>query len=179
MTVTQQSLISTVFFKTWICPFCHPWKNQIPSANSIWWGSSCPLFSWTTASPEHRAEVGGTQTPIISHSKNLDGGTTEGGKEEERSGIHVDRTTVTTVKDFLLFITCKILISGDQTSRSKRRMVGAHLTQGYKTAIIWKQPPSNAGKYCRLILCVCPEQFWKRRACWQNSKTYRYSSRIG
>lgn len=71
--------------------------------------------------------------------KILDEGTTEGGKEEERDGIHVDRTTVTTVKELSLFLVCKVLISGDQTSRSE---MGGRCSSYTGTQ---KQPQSGSG----------------------------------
>lgn len=71
---------------------------------------------------------------------------------------------------------CKILISGDQISRSESWVIDAHVTQGHKSSN--NLEAATKWKYCGLILCVCPEQFWKRHTCWQNSKTCSYSSRM-
>lgn len=135
MTVTQQSLMTTMFFKMWRSPFCCPWENQIPSANRICWGSSRPLFCHTTASPEHRAEREAPDTHYLLL-QNPRWRYLIRGKEEEKCGIHVVGTTVTTVKEFFLFMICKILISDDQASSLERWVIGAYLTQGHKSSHI-------------------------------------------
>lgn len=118
---------------------------------------------------------GRPQMPVVSHCKVLDGGTTERERGREVwDSCGQDHSTG--VKEFFLFMVCKLLISGDHISGSESWVVDAHVTQGHKSSN--NLEAATKWKYCGLTLCVCPEQFWKRHACRQNSKTFRYSSRM-